>query len=198
MVQPGLVPAGNHALTAQNYLIRRSFWSLLGRTTRVFAPDGRLVCFVKAKLMSWRGETTLYADEAQRQPIMTMKARQIVGFSINHDIFDATNGARLGSVRNRGVGFFRDAWDLLDPNDQPIGEMQETGSAMLRRIFPILKNGRWEMRISGQVAHIRERWTLFAKAYDLDMSSAQGYIHPHFAMACAILCLNRESARESR
>ena len=74
MVQPALVPAGNQALAAQHYLIRRSFRSFLGRTTRVFAPDGRLICFVKAKLMSWRGETTLFADEAQTQPIMTMKA----------------------------------------------------------------------------------------------------------------------------
>jgi len=149
--------------------------------------------------MSWRGETTLFRDEGQTQPMMTMKARQVVGFKINHDIFDATTGARLGSVRNRGVGFFKDAWDVLDQNDQPLGEMVETGSAILRRLFPILRNGKWEIRANGQtVTSIRERWTMFSKKYDLDMTMSQGAIHPGFAMACAILCLNRESAREGR
>jgi hypothetical protein len=198
-MQPGIVPMGSQALVAQQYLVRRSYWSFLGRTTRVFAPDGRLVCFIKAKLMSWRAETTLYADEGQSQPMMVMKARQVVGFRINHDIFDAVSGGRIGSVRNRGVGFFRDAWDVLDGNDQQVGEMLETGSAFMRRVLPILRNGRWEIRSGGQVvASIRERWTLFSKKYDLDLSHAQGQIHPHFAMACAILCLNRESARETR
>lgn len=197
-MQPGLVPVGSQALATQQYRIKRSFWSLFGRTTRIFAPDGNLVCFVKAKLMSWRGETTLFADEGQSRPMMTMKARQVVGFKINHDIFDATSGARLGSVRNRGVGFFRDAWDVLDQNDQPLGEMVETGSAFLRRVFPILRNGKWEIRSNGQpVARIKERWTMFAKKYDLELTQ-QGGIHPNFAMACAILCLNRESAREAR
>ena len=62
-----------------------------------------------------------------------------------------------------------------------------------------LRNGRWEIRHGGNVvARISERWTMFSKKYDLDLSSAQGMIHPHFAMACTILCLNRESAREAR
>jgi hypothetical protein len=198
-MQPGLVPVGQQALVPQQYLVRRSFWSMFGRTTRIFGPDGNLAVFVKAKLMSWRGETTLYADERQTMPLMVMKARQVVGFKINHDIFEATTGQRLGSVRNRGVGFFRDAWDVLDGNDQPMGEMVETGSAILRRMFPILRNGKWEIRAGGAVVTtIRERWTMFSKKYDLDLSMSQGRVHPHFAMACAILCLNRESAREQR
>jgi hypothetical protein len=198
---PGaLVVQQSHALalSAPHFLVKRSFWSFLGRTTHVFAPDGRLACFMKAKLLSWRGETTLFADEQQTQPIMTMKARQVIGFSINHDVFDTATGARLGSIRNRGLGIFRDAWDLLDGYDQPFGEMAEGSGAIWRRIFPILKNGKWDISVQGQVvATIREKWTLFSKEYVLDLSMNGGRVDPRFAMACTLLALNRESARES-
>jgi hypothetical protein len=199
--QQAMVPVASSALVLQQprYLIKRSFWALLGRTTRVFAPDGQLACYVRAKMFSWRAETTLFADEAQSQPMMTMKARQVVGFNINHDVFDAASGARLGSVRNRGIGFLRDAWDLLDGSDHPAGEMIEVGNNILRRLFPILRNGKWDLNLGGQnVGQIRERWTMFSKEYDLDLSMSGGRIDPRFAMACTILCLNRESAREQR
>lgn len=186
------------ALSAPHFLVKRSFWAILGRTTRVFAPDGQLACFMKAKLLSWRDETTLFADEQQTRPMMTLKARQIVGFNINHDVFDSATGMRLGSIRNRGIGFFRDAWDLLDGNDQPFGEMLEGGGAIWRRLFPILKNGKWDISVQGQlVATIREKWTFFSKEYVLDLSPNNGKVDPRFAMACALLALNRESAREN-
>ena len=199
--QQAMVPAPSYPLVLQHphYTVERSFFAILGRTTRVFAPDGQLACFIKAKLFSWRQETTLFADEGQTQPFLTMKARQIVGFNINHDVFDAASGARLGGVQNRGLGFFRDEWNLLDGNDRPVGEMKEVGTVFLRRMFPILRNGKWDISIGGQVvAQIRERWTMFSKKYDLDLSANAGRIDPRFAMACAILALNRESAREQR
>lgn len=198
--QQAMVPVAQHggALVLQqpHYNVHRSFFAFLGRTTRVFAPDGSLACYINAKLFSMRDETTLYADEAQTQPMMTMKARQIIGFNINHDIFD-TSGARLGSVRNKGFGFFRDEWELLDANDQPVGEMREGDGAIWRRLLPILKNGKWDISIGGNVcAQLREKWTLFSKEYSLDLSMNNGRIEPRFAMACTILAVNRESARE--
>jgi hypothetical protein len=179
------------------YLVRRSFWSFLGRVTRVFAPDGSLACYIKQSAFKLRQEMTLFADEGQQQPLILMKARQIIGFNIHHDISDPATGTRLGSVRNRGIGFFRDEWELLDANEQPVGHMREVGSALLRRIFPILKNGKWDVEIGGQTcATVRELWRLFSKEYTLDLSKNDGRMDPRFAMACAVLALNRESARE--
>jgi hypothetical protein len=198
---PGaMVPAPSYplALSHPTYLVRRPFWSLLGRTTRVFAPDGSLAVYVSQSAFKLRQEMTLFADEGQTQPMIMMKARQVIGFSINHDIFDPATQARLGSVRNKGIGFFRDEWDLLDANDQPIGNVRETGSAILRRLFPILKNGKWEITVGGQVcAQIQELWRLFSKEYTLDLSMNQGRLDPRVAMACTVLALNRESAREA-
>src|SRR6185437_5708324 len=187
------------ALSHPTYLVRRSFWSFLGRTTRVFAPDGTLAVYISQSAFKLRQEMTLFADEKQTQPMIMMKARQAIGFSINHDVFDSRTQQKLGSVRNKGIGFFRDEWQLLDANDQPVGKMMEMGSALLRRIFPILKNGKWDIDIGGQVcAQVREIWRFFAKEYTLDLSMNQGRIDPRFAMACAVLALNREAMRESR
>jgi hypothetical protein len=185
------------ALQHPTYLVRRSFWSFLGRVTRVFAPDGSLACYISQSAFKLRQEMTLFADEAQQHPLILMKARQIIGFRIHHDIFDPGSRALLGSVRNRGIGFFRDEWELLDANEQPIGQMRELGHAFLRRMFPILKNGMWDIEIGGQTcAMIREKWRFFSKEYTLDLSMNDGRIDPRFAMACAVLALNRESARE--
>lgn len=186
------------ALSHPTYLVRRSFWSFLGRTTRVFAPDGSLACYVSQSAFKLKQEMTLFADEGQTQPMVLMKARQAIGFSINHDVFDPHTQQRLGSVRNKGIGFFRDEWELLDANDQPVGKMREGDGAFLRRLFPILKNGKWDIEVGGQIcAQVRELWRFFAKEYTLDLSMNQGRLDPRFAIACAVLALNRESAREA-
>ncbi len=187
------------ALSHPTYRVKRSFWSFLGRTTRVFAPDGSLACYISQSAFKLRQEMTLFADEGQTQPMILMKARQAIGFSINHDVFDSRTQQKLGSVRNKGIGFFRDEWELLDANDQPVGKMLEMGSALLRRIFPILRNGKWDVQVGGQVcAQVREMWRMFAKEYTLDLTMNQGRLDPRFAMACAVLALNREAMREAR
>ena len=203
--EPGLVPAGPRPLAAEQYPGATLVRAFLGRIgTRIFAPDGQLACFVKAKLPC-RGaaETTLFADEGETQrPMTVMKARQVVGFkTANHDIFDAASGARIGSVRNRGVGVLPRR--LGCPQRQRSAAGRDGGDGewcVPPSRLPILRNGRWKIRHGGStvVARISERWTLFSKKYDLNLSGAQGLIHPSFAMACTILCLNRESAREAR
>jgi hypothetical protein len=59
------------------YTIKRPFWSLLGRKFHVFAPDGSLVCFVKHPLMKLRQEFTLFTDESEQQPLLTIRSRQV-------------------------------------------------------------------------------------------------------------------------
>jgi hypothetical protein len=187
------------ALSHPNYVVKRSFWAILGRVTRVFAPDGSLAVYIKAKAFTFKSEMTLYADEGETQPMIKMKARQAIGFKINHDVFDPQTQQRLCSVRNRGIGFFKDAWDVLDANDQVIGEMLEGDGAFLRRLFPILRNGKWDISIGGHTcARIREVWRFFAKEYTLDVSMNDGRLDPRVAMACTVLALNRESAREQK
>jgi len=180
-----------------NYTVKRSYWSFLGRVTRVYAPDGMLVAYVKKPVMKWKEEMTFFADEAQTQPVMVVKARQAIAMNLIRDVFDAATGARVGIIRQKGLkSMFRDTWELLDEQEQPIGLMQEDGSSFLRRMFPLLL-GKWHIEVGQQhCAYVKQVWRFFAKEYTLDLSPNQGRIDPRFAMACAVLALMAESRRE--
>ncbi|WP_437778093.1 hypothetical protein [Sorangium sp. So ce1097] len=198
-----MAPAAYRGLAVQPfahpiYTIKRPFWSLLGRKFHVFAPDGTLVCFVKHPLLKLRQEFTLFADESESQPLLTIRSRQIVALNQCLDVFDARTGERVGTLRSRGLkSIVRDTWDILDPSDQPVGLMQEDGAAMLRRLLPLLI-GKWHVELHGQeVAKITQVFRFFVKEFTLDLSMNQGRIDARFAIACALLALMAETARES-
>ncbi len=179
------------------YTVKRSYWSFLGRVTRVYAPDGMLVAYIKRPVMKWKEEMTIFADEAQSQPVLVMRARQAIAMNLIRDVFDAATGARVGIIRQKGLkSMFRDTWELLDEQEQVIGMMQEDGSSFLRRMFPLLL-GKWHIELYQQpVSYIKQVWRFFAKEYTLDLSQNNGRIDPRFAMALAVLALMAESRRE--
>jgi uncharacterized protein YxjI len=202
--QGAMVPASPTGLAAgpfahTMYTVKRPFWSLLGRKFHVYAPDGSLVAFVKHPLLRLREEFTIYADESETRPLLTIRARQIIGVNIAMDVFDSQTGERVGTIRKRGLkSILRDTWDLLDQQDQPVGLVDEDGAALLRRFFPILL-GKWHIELFGQhVGYIRQVFRLFVKEFTLDLSQNQNRIDARFAMAIAILALMAESRREAQ
>lgn len=182
----------------QRYVIKRPFLSLLGRKYYVYAPDGSLVVFLKHPLMKLRGEFTIYADDTETTPLLVVRARQIIALNVAHDVMDPNTGEKIGSIRSRGLkSIFRDVWDILDINDQPIGLVEETGFAMLRRFIKFLP-GRHKIELHGQlVATLRQTFRFFIKEEVLDLSPGGDMLDHRFAIACALLALMKESAREA-
>ncbi len=197
-----MVPAAGQQLSAgpfahATYTVKQSFWAIFGRKTRVFSPDGALVAFIKRPLFKWKEEQTIFADEAQTQPLLMIKARKAIAINMVRDVFDVRSGELVGSIKSRGwKSVIRDTWDILDAHAQPVGIMQEEGLSLLRRLFPILL-GKWTIELNGQlVTHVRQVFRFFAKEYTMDMSMNQGRMDPRFAMALAVLALQAESRRE--
>ncbi|HKC59854.1 MAG TPA: hypothetical protein VKB92_07195, partial [Myxococcales bacterium] len=116
------------------YAIVRPLWSLLGRVYRVYTPDGRLAMFVRRPFLRIRDRLILFADEDETVPLLEIRNRSLLSFNMCHDVLDALSGVRLGSVRSRGLSFmWRDAWDVLDPEDRVCGSMQEDTLSLFRR-----------------------------------------------------------------
>jgi hypothetical protein len=182
----------------QQYVIKRPFLSFLGRKYYVHAPDGSLVVFLKHPLMKLRGEFTIYADETETTPLLVVRARNIVALNMAHDVMDPNTGEKLGSIRSRGLkSIFQDVWDILDVNDQPIGLIEETGLAVLRRIFKFLP-GSHKIELHGQlVATLKQTFRFFIKEEVLDLSPGGDTLDHRFAVACALLALMKEAAREA-
>jgi len=202
--QQGMVPAGPQGMTHAAFMhpvltVKRPFWSLLGRKFRVYAPDGSMVAFVKHPIFKLRQEYTIFTDESETVPMMHVKARQVIGFNINFDVFDAASGQMVGSIRRRGLkSIFRDTFDLLGPGDQVVGLCEEEGAAFLRRIFPILL-GKWKIELQGQIiGQIKQVFRFFVKEFTLDLSQNQNRMDPRFAIALAVFALTMEAAREAR
>ncbi len=182
----------------QQYVIKRPFLSLLGRKYYVYAPDGSLVVFLKHPLLKLRGEFTIYADDTETVPLLLVRARKVIALNMAHDVMDTNTGEKIGSIRSRGLrSIFRNVWDILNVNDQPIGLIEETGAAMLRRFIKFLP-GRHKIELHGQlVATLRQTFRFFIKEEVLDLSPGGDKLDHRFAVACALLVLMKESAREA-
>ncbi len=198
-----LIPQAPQGLTPDpfsypRYTVKRRFWSIFDRRFRVFGPDGRQLMSVKRPVFKLREEFTVWADEAETQPILFIKSRQIVAINFAYDIHDSRTNEWLGAVQNRGLkGLFKDQMDLLDQAGQPIGNVHEIGHTILRRLIPLITS-KHDIEIGGQVVtQIRQVFRFFTKEFAVDLSMGVGKIDPRFALACALLALMREARRES-
>jgi hypothetical protein len=201
VVQPAFSTRGSAALhkdrfAHQQYVIKAAD-PVLGRRYYVFAPDGSQVAFLKHPFMKLEGEFTMYADDTETTPLLLVRVRSVIALNEAHDVIDPSTGEKIGSIRSRGLkSIFQDTWDILDVNDQPIGLIEETGLAMLRRLFKYLP-GSHKIELHGQlVATLKEKFRFINKEEMLDLSPGGDRLDHRFAVACALLVLMREWARE--
>ncbi len=170
---------------------------VLGRKYYVYAPDGSPVAFLKHPFLKLEGEFTMYADETETTPLLVVRVRQFVALNTAHDVMDPNTGEKIGSIRSRGLkSIVQDTWDILDVNDQPIGLIEETGLAILRRLFKFLP-GSHKIELHGQlVATLKEKFRFVNKEELLDLSPGGDRLDHCFAVACALMVLMREWWRE--
>lgn len=180
------------------YLIVRPFWSLLGRVYRVYAPDGRLAMFVRHPFFRLRDRLILFADEDETVPLLEIGNRSLLSFNMCHDVLDASSGVRLGSVRTRGLSWmFRDAWDVLDPEDRVCGSMQEDTFSLVRRFLRFWP-GRHHIEIGGEVAALLvQQFRMFRKVFSLQVLPAAQNVDARFLIACALVAVMADVRRES-
>lgn len=191
-------PSHNERFAHQKYTIKRPFLSFLGRKYYVYAPDGSLVLFLKHPLMKLRQEFTIFTDDTETTPLLTVRSRKMISLNMAHDVIDPATGEKTGSIRSRGMkSIIRDTWDLLDANDEVVGLMEEEGAALLRRFIKFLP-GKHKIELGGQrVASLQQLFRFFTKEVVLDLSMNNGKLDPRFAIGCALLALMKESAREN-
>jgi hypothetical protein len=190
-------PAQLAPFSHASYTLVRPLFSWT-RIYRVFAPDGSLVAVVEQPWFRLRMELVLYGDEARTQPILVIKNRRIAAINMEHDLFDAKSGKRLGVVRTRLGWSLRDQWDILDDGDRLVGEMVEDGPFFLRRLIRLLP-GRHRIELGGrEVARVQQIFHLFRREFALDLLPVQDPIEPRFAIACSLLAVMADLRREGR
>lgn len=181
-----------------DYLVKRPFWSWLGRRFMVFDASGRLVMYVRHPILRLKQEFTIFTDESESKAIAHVKARQMIAINFAYDVTDAATGELLGTLRSRGLkSILRDTWDILDASGAEAGLVEEEGSSILRRFLPIL-TGKWRIDFRGATAgRIRQIFRFFVKEYAVSLPSEGRKMDPRFAIACALLALMAETRREN-
>lgn len=186
------------AFSHSSYVLVRPLFSF-NRVYRVFDPRGELVAFVEQPWFRLRTELVMYADEAQLRPILVLKNRRFAALNMEHDLFDASSGERLGVIRNRGwQSLWRDAWDILDASEAPAGEILEEGPWLWRRFLRFLP-GRHRIDLGGrEVARISQVFHFFRREFVLQILAVEDPIEPRFAIACALIAMMADLRREDR
>jgi len=110
----------------QSYPLSLSFKMMaLNPQIRVTDSLGRLVLYVKQKAFKLREDVTVFADEAQRVPLLHMKADKILDVSATYTVRDQQN-VTVGAVRGNGLrSIWRSSFSILDPVGQEIGGIVE-------------------------------------------------------------------------
>jgi hypothetical protein len=165
----------------------------------VYGASGQLAAVVDQPWFRLRTELVVYADEARLQPILVLKNRRFAALNMEHDLFDAASGQRLGVIRTRGWrSLWRDAWEILDADERPAGEMLEDGPWFWRRILRFLP-GRHHIDLGGrEVARIAQRFHFFRREFELYILPVADPIEPRFAIACALIAMMADLRREDR
>jgi len=157
-----------------HYLLKRQAIALTGKF-RVYDPMGNLVLFSEQKMFRLREDIRVYSDENKSQEVLSIKARQIMDFSAAYDVVDSALNQKVGVLRRKGLrSLLRDEWEVLDANDNRIGNLFEDsiGLALLRRFVL----GSWlpqnyDLTVGGtRVADLKQNFHLFRYELNLDFS----------------------------
>ena len=157
-----------------HYLLKRQAIALTGKF-RIYDPMGNLVLFSEQKMFRLREDIRVYSDENKSQEVLSIKARQILDFSAAYDVVDTALNQKIGVLRRKGLrSLLRDEWEVLDANDNRIGNLFEDsiGLALLRRFVL----GSWlpqnyDLTVGGtRVADLKQNFHLFRYELNLDFS----------------------------
>jgi uncharacterized protein YxjI len=175
-----------------SYLLRRKVFSFLGASFHVYDPSGAVAFFSKQKAFKLREDIRIYSDESMSEEVLTIKARQIMDFSAAYDIFDPILNVKVGALRRKGFSsILRDAWQLLDAEDQEIGQIQEDhmALALIRRLLSNLIPQHFILKMGDKtVADYRQRLNPFIFKLEMDFSQdTSGKLDRRLGAAAGIL-----------
>jgi hypothetical protein len=180
-----------------NYPLQLRF-KILAFAPQIYVQDasGAEVCYVKQKLFRFREKVEVYTDSSRKQLLSTIQADRIIDFNANYAFIQA-DGARLGSVRRRGLrSLWRAHYEILDDQGNIAFEMREEnpGAKILDTLlgeipivgfftglfchprYAILQNGTPVLHIIKNRALLESRFTV-TRAATLDPQSEMRIIH---------------------
>lgn len=178
--------------TFQQYTVRRKVLKLFGGAFHVYGPNEELVMYSKMKAFKLKEDIRLFTGEDMQHEVLAIRARNVIDFSASYDVFDASTGEKLGSLRRRGwKSIMRDEWKILNASDQEMGTIREDSMAMamIRRFLTNLIPQSYHVDLQGApVAAFHQNFNPFVYKLRLDFSpDTGGLLDRRLGLAAGIL-----------
>lgn len=161
------------------FYAKKKFLKLFGGEIRIYDESRQtLLFFVKQKAFKLKEDISVYADESQRDQVLTIKARNIIDFGATYDVMDTSTNQKVGALRRKGFrSMLRDSWLILDASDREIGTIDEDSMllALLRRFLSNLIPQSFDMTINGFTAgKLQQTFNPFVPQFTIDFSMDDG------------------------
>ena len=188
--------------TTDRFFVQQRFAPLVNLYRISTSPDGRSegepLAYVRQKRMRVREEITFFADEAQRVPLLRIKARKVFEFRGRVEV-QLPDGQVIGQFQKVfGASLIRSAWQILDSDGKLLATARESSlfMAILRRVWgaipyletiPVTPPFHFDIFAGEQQVGRYTRLLAFRDRYVMDLSDdAERVIDRRLAMAFCI------------
>ncbi|MEM7807178.1 MAG: hypothetical protein AAF561_03615 [Planctomycetota bacterium] len=187
----------DRALTADRLTVRAKVLSFIGRKFHVYDESGNLLLFCKLKAFKLKEDIVLFASEAQEQPLLQIKATQILDFTGGYTVVDPVSGDTIGTLRRKGMSsMVRDSWEMLDANGRLVARIAEdsTIKALVRRFVEVaafLMPQAFHGEVDGRrVFEMKQNFNPIVQKLNCDFSmDSQRTIDRRLGVAAAVLLI---------
>ncbi|QDU65185.1 hypothetical protein [Engelhardtia mirabilis] len=171
------------------YTIRRKLLKLFGAGFYVLDVRGDVVAYSEQRAFRLKEDIRVFAGEAQSEPLLRIRARQVIDFAACYDVVDERDGRVVGAARRRGLSsIVRDSWELLDAEGGLVARLQEDslGMALLRRLLVNLVPQRFTLGEGPGAVQLTQRFNPFVYKLEVAIPSSST-IDRRLVLALAIL-----------
>lgn len=185
----------NPAFTQKEYTFDKNPLTLVGSKLSAKNSEGKPLLFAEEKPFRLKGQYTIFGDKEKKQPLLTIKAQNIVDEGATFVIIDPASDKSIGGVkRNMFKSNFRTDWTILSAEKKAIGRITEKSKK--RAIFARLLGSfvKREYLVTGsddtQIAQIHERKNPFSWKMDMKIIKDDPAIDKRVLVASGILLAN--------
>ena len=176
-------------LNGDRFVLKRKLLKIFGSGFVIEDTSGRVVLEAKQKAFRLREDIRL--RDASGQEVLGIFARSILDFSAAYDVVDLQTGAKLGALRRKGLhSLIRDTWQVMDAQDQAIGQIVEDSLALglVRRFASNLVPQSFDMMVGGQkMADLRQNFNPFTYHLSVEFTPAAARFDHRLGLAAATL-----------
>lgn len=186
----------------QNFYRIRKKVLAVGNKYWIEDHNNNMLGFCRQKILKLKEDIRIYTDEGMNNELFSIKQEQILDVWGTFAVIDSQTNTKIGFIKR---GFFsefgRDAWEIQNANQQPIGRIFETslGRGLARKYMPggKLVPEKMTMELNGTpIAEINQQFKIVGDIWDMNCLQVPPDFDRRVLLSCILLMGTIERARK--